>query len=208
MAAPVRSRLPRREAIWKVNDDPRKLDSFYVQFLGPGGDSILTDETKWLAVTHKSFDHGRRGFNDRLSYLGKRIVELQMSLALLGSSTRDVFKVAKDPHGRTPFQHPATEGIEVLNGGARAHLLHHSRISEMSQRYGLQHVVRWNPRKPESLHASGFEMVLTQAVFAIAGAVALERGGGEANRIVRERIIVPLGVRSQILEHSKEELVE
>lgn len=71
MAAPVRSRLPRREAIWKVNDDPKKLDSFYVQFLGPGGDSILTDETKWLAVTHKSFDHGRRGFNDRLSYLGE-----------------------------------------------------------------------------------------------------------------------------------------
>lgn len=50
-------------------------------------------------------------------------------------------------------------------------------------------------------------MVLTQAVFAIAGAVALERGGGEANRIVRERIIVPLGVRSQILEHSEDELV-
>lgn len=71
MAAPVRSRMPRREAIWRVNDDPRKLDSFYIQFLGPGGDKMLTDETKWLAVTHKSFDHGRRGFNDRLSYLGE-----------------------------------------------------------------------------------------------------------------------------------------
>ena len=31
---------------------------------------MLTEETKWLAVTHKSFDHGRRGFNDRLAYLG------------------------------------------------------------------------------------------------------------------------------------------
>jgi large subunit ribosomal protein L15 len=71
MAAPVRSRLPRREAIWRVNEDPQKLDSFYIRFFGPGGDKLLTDETKWLAVTHKSFDHGRRGFNDRLSYLGK-----------------------------------------------------------------------------------------------------------------------------------------
>lgn len=31
---------------------------------------MLTDEVKWLAVTHKSFDHGRRGFNDRLAFLG------------------------------------------------------------------------------------------------------------------------------------------
>jgi large subunit ribosomal protein L15 len=71
MAAPVRSRLPRREEPWKVNEDPKKLDSVYVRFLGPGGEKMLTDETKWLAVTHKSFDHGRRGFNDRLSYLGR-----------------------------------------------------------------------------------------------------------------------------------------
>lgn len=73
MTAPVRSRLPRREEPWKVNDDPKKLDSFYVRFLGPGGEKMLTDETKWLAVTHKSFDHGRRGFNDRLSYLGRTV---------------------------------------------------------------------------------------------------------------------------------------
>jgi large subunit ribosomal protein L15 len=169
MAAPVRSRLPRREEPWKVNDDPKKLDSFYLRFLGPEGDKLLTDETKWLAVTHKSFDHGRRGFNDRLSYLGKkacnysiclgsrgsnwmppptgkRIVELQMTLALLGSATRDSFKVPEDPHGRRPFQHPATEGIEVLNGGARAHLLHHMQISALAQRSGLGDVVRWNPK--------------------------------------------------------------
>ena len=53
-----------------VNKDPRKLDEMYMQFLGSEGDKMLSDETKWLAVTHKSFDHGRRGFNDRLSFLG------------------------------------------------------------------------------------------------------------------------------------------
>jgi large subunit ribosomal protein L15 len=70
-----------------------------------------------------------------------------MTLALLGSSTKDVFKVLEDPHGREPFKHPATEGIEVLNGGARAHLLHHKQISGLSQQYGLQDIIRWNPRK-------------------------------------------------------------
>jgi large subunit ribosomal protein L15 len=38
--------------------------------LGNGGDQVLSDELKWLAVTHKSFDQGRRGFNDRLAFLG------------------------------------------------------------------------------------------------------------------------------------------
>ena len=42
---------------------------------------------------------------------------------------------------------------------------------------------------------SGYDMVLSQAVLAIVGGVALERGGGEANRIALERIINPLGVR-------------
>lgn len=54
-----------------VNKDPRKLDDMYIRFLGEGGQRMLSEETKWLAITHKSFDHGRRGFNDRLSFLGE-----------------------------------------------------------------------------------------------------------------------------------------
>jgi large subunit ribosomal protein L15 len=71
MAAPVRSRR-RREGVkpLKINSDPQKLDQMYLRFLGKDGDKMLQDETKWLAVTHKSFDHGRRGFNDRLCFLG------------------------------------------------------------------------------------------------------------------------------------------
>jgi large subunit ribosomal protein L15 len=42
----------------------------YVRLLGEGGDKLLSEEVKWLAVTHQSYDQGRRGFNDRLSYLG------------------------------------------------------------------------------------------------------------------------------------------
>jgi len=53
------------------------------------------------------------------------------------------------------------------------------------------------------LHASGLELVLTQAIFATVGAVALERGGLEANRIVRDRVIASLGVRSKVLESMK-----
>jgi large subunit ribosomal protein L15 len=70
MMAPFRVRPEARGGVFKVNEDPKRLDDAYIRMLGPGGDKVLGDEVKWLAVTHKSFDHGRRGFNDRLAYLG------------------------------------------------------------------------------------------------------------------------------------------
>lgn len=70
MVAPVRSRPLPHNNFYEVNSDPRRLDDVYNKMLGRGGDKMLTEEVKWLAVTHKSFDHGRRGFNDRLALLG------------------------------------------------------------------------------------------------------------------------------------------
>ena len=70
MTAPIRSKPPVRNNEFTVNKDPEMLDSVYSRVLGQGGDTMLTDEVKWLAVTHKSFDHGRRGYNDRLALLG------------------------------------------------------------------------------------------------------------------------------------------
>lgn len=71
MVAPFRSKPPVENNDFKVNQDPETLDKIYIRVLGRGGDQMLTDEVKWLAVTHKSFDHGRRGYNDRLSFLGE-----------------------------------------------------------------------------------------------------------------------------------------
>lgn len=73
MTAPYRSRPRHSQDEHKVNDDPRRLDHVYIKLLGNGGERVLTDEVKWLAVTHKSFDHGRRGYNDRLAFLGRTI---------------------------------------------------------------------------------------------------------------------------------------
>ena len=55
---------------FQCNSDPKRLDDVYTKFLGSDGSNMLSEETKWLAVTHKSFDQGRRGFNDRLAFLG------------------------------------------------------------------------------------------------------------------------------------------
>lgn len=65
---PLNRKKPGNEI--SINKDPAKLDEVYIRMLGRDGDKLLSEEVKWLAVTHKSFDHGRRGFNDRLAYLG------------------------------------------------------------------------------------------------------------------------------------------
>jgi len=70
MTAPFRSKPYVLNNEFPVNEDPAKLDQVYMKVLGNGGDKLLTEEVKWLAVTHKSFDHGRRGYNDRLAFFG------------------------------------------------------------------------------------------------------------------------------------------
>lgn len=45
-----------------------------------------------------------------------------------------------------------------------------------------------------NLLGSGSEVVLAQALYAIIGAVALQRGGESAVTVVRERILQPLGL--------------
>ena len=71
MTAPFRARRPTLYPNdFSVNEDPTLLDDTYKKVLGRGGHNLLPDEVKWLAVTHKSFDHGRRGYNDRLAFLG------------------------------------------------------------------------------------------------------------------------------------------
>lgn len=73
MKAPLRMDFAKnpKNKVWTVNSDPERLDQMYIRLLGPRGDKVLPDDLKWLAVTHKSFDQGRRGFNDRLALMGK-----------------------------------------------------------------------------------------------------------------------------------------
>lgn len=70
MKAPISLRSDPTKPQYKVNSDPEVLDQYYGRMLGNGGEKMLSEEVKWQAVTHKSFDQGRRGFNDRLAFLG------------------------------------------------------------------------------------------------------------------------------------------
>ncbi|KAI9775427.1 MAG: hypothetical protein M1839_001122 [Geoglossum umbratile] len=195
MVAPVRHRPGTPFA---VNSKPAPLNKMYNLFLGPGGNKWLNEDVKWLAVTHKSFDHGRRGFNDRMAYLGKRIVHLHTTLAIINSPTSGIPETptvtSQDAAERTPFTHPALAGLENLSIMKVDEILDKSRLAQLGNRYGLASVIRWKPKKADNLMGSGIESVVVEALYAIVGAVALSKGGTVAATVVREKILQPLGL--------------
>ncbi|KAI4124601.1 MAG: hypothetical protein LQ338_004720 [Usnochroma carphineum] len=131
---------------FEVNEDPQKLDEAFIRVLGKQGDQMLTDEVKWLTVTHKSFDHGRRGFNDRLAYLGKRIVELQASLHMIAASAAVPETTVPDQWGREPFRHPVLAGLAGLTKERKQAVLDKKRVAQLASKYGLTEVLRWKPK--------------------------------------------------------------
>ncbi|KAN0099483.1 Ribonuclease-III-like domain containing protein [Hyaloscypha variabilis] len=195
MKAPYRWRIKNPAAEWKCNDDPAVLDNFYNNFLGRGGDQMLTEEVKWLAITHKSFDQGRRGFNDRLAFLGRRILNLQTNLALLVSPTAKKTQSLPNPSDdRTPFTHPALEGLANLSDVPLGEVLSKTRLAGLAQSIGMQEIIRWTPKDIHHLNASGLELILAHTMYAVIGAIALQKGGEVAARVAREKILKPLGI--------------
>ncbi|CAK7216833.1 hypothetical protein SCUCBS95973_002942 [Sporothrix curviconia] len=194
MKAPFSLQQPKdvRRSLWRVNTSQARLDRVYEKLLGRELTRALPDELKWLAVTHKSFDNGRRGFNTRLAFFGRMILALESTKAIMASPAVPAHPA--DVHGRTPFSHPALDNVDKLAAVRPHHFASPERLAALSSEVGLADVVRWKPRMPDNLVGSGQTTVLTSTLFAIIGAVSLHYGADVANRFVRERIVKSLEV--------------
>ncbi|KHJ31144.1 putative rnase iii domain protein [Erysiphe necator] len=194
---PVRVRPLNPNKKWECNSDPKRLDRFYVNFLGPGGDNLLSDEVKWLAITHKSFEQGARGFNDRLAFLGRRILNLQADLLLFSSpSIRQLENpIEIESETRVPFQHPALIGLTNLIDSPLTNILSKEKLASFATNIGMRPIIRWYPRMVQDLDSSGIETVLATSLYAIVGALALEKGGEVSSDIAKNNILKPMGIR-------------
>lgn len=180
-------RDPRRK-IWAVNEDPEKLDAMYNRLLGSNGDRMLPDEIKWLAVTHKSFDQGRRGYNTRLAYYGRNILAMETTRSVLTSPVKSDIKVL-DHHDRKPFYHPNLVNCDKLIQTQPQDIMSKRKMTNLATHVGLLEVTRWKPKRPEDLEASGLDVVLNTSLFAIVGAISLQHGAEVAHRVVRDKIL-------------------
>lgn len=189
MKAPFSLQQPKdpRRSVWRVNADPARLDRMYDKLLGREVARGLPEELKWLAVTHKSFDNGRRGFNTRLAFFGRMILALETTKTIMAGPAGPA--AAADVYGRTPFSHPSLDNVDKLIAVQPHQYASPARLTALAREVGLNEVVRWKPRMPDNLEGSGVTTVLTSTLFAIVGAVSLHHGGEVANRVVRERIV-------------------
>lgn len=93
------------------------------------------------------------------------------------------------------FVHPALEGLENITPYAKQTVLDKSRLAQLAvNKYGLDKVVRWKPRKSDRLETSGMSAVMAHTLYSIIGAVALRQGGDAAAKTTREKILRPLGL--------------
>ena len=144
-------------------------------------------------------------------------MELQTTLSLLHSSSATPLPETPDKYGREPFHHAALDGLSGVSVESKDQILSKTRIANLALDYGLDTVIRWKPKRVCSpslswlilrlerglystsqvakLHHSGQPLVLTQALYAIVGAIALQKGGEVANNAVKERILWPLGLQ-------------
>lgn len=70
---------------------------------------------------------------------GKRIVDLQTSLALLNAPQMR--------HSLSSSTHAALKGLENLTSTAKADTLERDRLSQVARLYGLDRVIQWTPRR-------------------------------------------------------------
>jgi large subunit ribosomal protein L15 len=84
-----------------------------------------------------------------MGLIGKRIVSLQASLALL-SSPQATPAPQVDEFGREPYAHPALNGLQGLTAQAQDSVLDKARLGPIAQRYGLDRVTRWKPKRVRS----------------------------------------------------------
>lgn len=74
-------------------------------------------------------------------------MQLQASLALVQNPEAANASPKTDPHGRTPFSHPALDGLRSLSPETKSFLTDRSKLAELAQKYEMQNVLRWTPRK-------------------------------------------------------------
>ena len=155
--------------IWSVNSDPAVLDDMYNRLLGPGGSKMLPDELKWLAVTHKSFDQGRRGFNDRLALLGMSERESSEDAGDLGDVANGmagrmtlVMETTKSIISKAPmegtriedefsdkrqaFEHEQLLLVDNLIVEGPKDVVGKEKLHALAQGVGMLNVLRWKPR--------------------------------------------------------------
>jgi len=100
------------------------------------------------------------------------------------------WRAGLDRRGR---RHDLEEGSSISNSRAVRAGQSNAVEAEAGTSHSSCNLNEANKPQADNLKGSGIESVLMTSLYAIVGAVALERGGAVANKVVQDKILAPLG---------------
>ncbi|KAK6534050.1 hypothetical protein TWF281_005389 [Arthrobotrys megalospora] len=197
-----------------VNTSLDVLNEMYNKLLGEGGAEALTDDVKWQCVTHKSFDHGLQPYNTKLAFYGRRIAYLHTTLsmihqpfvptpqpnAVIAGSTEP--EILNDPTLKLPVI-AKRNPVNRVSYMSVQNQLSSANLYGIAQASGMIPCLRWKPRNPANLTDSGVIKVAEDTIMAIVGALALQKGGDAARKVMEERILSAARTVSRLTEETQ-----
>lgn len=145
----------------------------------------LSDETAMQIFTHKSFNHGKLAYNEKLAFLGRRVLYLRLSEFLISRPTSS---------------DTAIEGadIDAISTRRLEDILSLQRLGDLAlSLQGLPSLLRWKPKDVKDKQASGERKVAAEALMALVGAIESQFGAVKAKEFVDDKVIPKLNVFNQ-----------
>lgn len=185
--------------------DPSEYHTFITSYTGIASSKQLSDAVAQQIFTHKSFKHGKAPYNEKLAFLGRRVLYAQLSSHIMSNSAHESSistvddTAASSDTSTTPSSPSPAHDASVVHEPRQltlqkleSHYLSPDHIGTSALRIpGLAALLRWTPRDTTQLHASGQVKVAGDAMTALVGALELQCGGDVAAAFVR-RALVPV----------------
>ncbi|KAL7754255.1 54S ribosomal protein L3 mitochondrial [Sorochytrium milnesiophthora] len=134
-------------------------------FVARSGLKFSSNDVLLQALTHKSFEHAQVPHNERLAFLGEKVLD---------------FFVAEYVHIKYPNLPESG-----LSNAVRMYV-HTSSLASVGRTFGVQDVMRWQPADEQ---ASASTRVLGKTVKALIGALFHEKGAQAAKNFVHATIL-------------------
>ncbi|KAJ2744330.1 54S ribosomal protein L3 mitochondrial [Coemansia sp. BCRC 34301] len=127
------------------------------------GDSSVMEQV----CTHKSYAQGRLAHNERMEWIGKRVLNLFVG-----------------EHLEATYPNLTSEALQDVQHASFGM----SNLAEIGRHFGMQAAMRWEPVSREA-PAVGLTKVLGKAVQALVGAIYQRQGAAAARTFVKQHVL-------------------
>ncbi|ODQ65573.1 hypothetical protein NADFUDRAFT_82603 [Nadsonia fulvescens var. elongata DSM 6958] len=145
-----------------------------------GSEFALPDSLALQVLTHKSFQHGFKGYNEKLALIGDKLLKVHIDSYAIQQESTNVTRVNQI-------------NFDCLGSPMNKFLSNTNVLGEFALRHGLTDSIYWKCRLDNlgqsSPADSGLYSVAEKTMTAIVGAISLHHGGAKAAQFVNQKLL-------------------